>query len=99
MQEYPNVEVKMKTIRSCIVCGKKLPKEQLFRIARFKDDRIEISPIGGRGAYICGDEGCIKKAFTGERLARSLRIKGKIDAETLRRLAEEFEVIRQCVKK
>jgi len=86
----------MQSIRTCIVCRRKLPKQQLFRIARFKDERIEISPTGGRGAYICGDEECIRKAFKGDRLSRALRIKGKIDVETLRRLAEKFEVISQC---
>lgn len=83
----------MKSIRSCIACGKKLPKERLCRIAKFKGDMIEVSRTGGRGAYICDDKECLGKAFKGDKLARALRIKSKIDLQTLRRLREEIEVI------
>ncbi len=89
----------MESIRSCIVCGKKLPKERFLRIAKFKGGRIEISPRGGRGAYLCSDGECISEAFKGERLAKALRVKGKIDADTLQRLRDELEVIRKCEEK
>lgn len=88
----------MENIRTCIACGRKLSKEQLLRIAKFKDGRVEVSPRGGRGAYICGEEECLKKAFRGDRLAKALRIQGKIEADTLHRLVKELEVMSRCRK-
>jgi len=83
----------MESIRTFIVCGRNLRKEQLLRIAKFEDNRVESSRRGGRGAYICSEERCIRRAFKGDRLARALRIKGKIDADILRQLVKELEVI------
>ncbi|MBC7326511.1 YlxR family protein [bacterium] len=88
----------MEPIRTCLSCGKKLPKGKLIRLARLQDGRIDMLKEGGRGAYLCGAEDCIRKAFKGNRLARALRIKGNIDPSILEELANKLKVITLCEK-
>lgn len=52
-------------LRTCLVTREKLPKEQLLRVVKTKDDTIIFDPTGkmnGRGAYIKKDIDVIKKA-------------------------------------
>ena len=52
-------------LRTCLVTREKLPKEQLLRVVKTKDDIIIFDPTGkmnGRGAYIKKDIDVIKKA-------------------------------------
>ena len=68
--------------RKCIGCRNSFEKSQLIRIAGNKDKKIIIDPKGkeeGRGAYICKDESCLKKAFKKNQLEYALKIKIKED--------------------
>lgn len=52
-------------LRTCLVTREKLPKVQLLRVVKTKDDTIIFDPSGkmnGRGAYIKKDIDVIKKA-------------------------------------
>ena len=52
-------------LRTCLVTREKLPKKQLLRVVKTKDDTIIFDPTGkmnGRGAYIKKDIDVIKKA-------------------------------------
>lgn len=52
-------------LRTCLVTREKLPKAQLLRVVKTKDDTIIFDPTGkmnGRGAYIKKDIDVIKKA-------------------------------------
>lgn len=62
--------------RTCIVCRTTADKRSLTRIVRTTDQRVEIDPTGkqaGRGAYICDDPACWKKAASTNVLEKALR--------------------------
>ena len=52
--------------RTCMACNKQMPKQDLLRIVKSKDGIIEVDLTGkknGRGAYICKNAECLKKAI------------------------------------
>ena len=52
-------------IRMCLGCHEMKPKAQLVRIVRDKEGNVSLDLTGkanGRGAYICKDVQCLKKA-------------------------------------
>ncbi len=62
-------------LRICVGCREKKPKRELIRLVRTPEGRIRVDPggkISGRGAYICRDEACFKKALKGKRLEKNL---------------------------
>ena len=64
--------------RKCIGCGVSRNKPDLIRVVRSPDNEISIDLKGkksGRGAYICKDEDCLKKAVKAKRFDRSLEVK------------------------
>ena len=72
----------MDSIRTCIGCRAKGPKDSLFRIGRTKDGAIAFDPSGkgpGRGAYVCSSE-CFDKAMGAGRLSAALRARVDVDA-------------------
>ena len=61
-------------MRKCVGCGEMKPKKELVRIVRTPDGDILADPTGkksGRGAYICPNAACVKKAEKGSRLERA----------------------------
>jgi len=67
-------------VRMCSGCMTRRPKSELIRIVRTKDGKAIIDSkhcFEGRGAYICLDENCIKKAEKKNWFSRSL--KGEVD--------------------
>jgi len=68
--------VKHVALRVCMVCKQKKPKEELIRLVRIPEGKIELDPTGkklGRGAYLCKESECIKKAIKTKRLERTLK--------------------------
>ena len=64
--------------RKCIGCGVSKNKSDLIRVVRSPDNEISIDLKGkksGRGAYICKDEDCLKKAVKAKRFDRNLEVK------------------------
>ncbi len=53
-------------LRMCVVCRTRRPASELIRVAVDKEEQTVVpdihKKIGGRGAYICRDPECIKKA-------------------------------------
>ncbi|MBR2023441.1 MAG: YlxR family protein [Clostridia bacterium] len=50
-------------LRMCIACRQMKPKKEMSRVTRNAEGEIFFDPTGkasGRGAYICGDEQCLK---------------------------------------
>ncbi|ACL69540.1 RNase P modulator RnpM [Halothermothrix orenii] len=80
-------------VRMCIGCQTRKPKKELIRIIyNKKTGEIKVDPSGklpGRGAYICPDKGCLKKAKKGNRLNKSL--KTSISDEIYTKLMEEID--------
>lgn len=62
-------------VRTCIVCRDKSGKRTLTRLVR-TETGLTIDPSGkanGRGAYLCDDPACWKRAATSDVLAQALR--------------------------
>lgn len=60
--------------RTCIGCNEQKNKSDLIRIVKDKNGTIKIDKTGkadGRGAYICRDVECLKKAKKSKKLDRS----------------------------
>ena len=56
-------------MRMCTGCREMKPKRDLIRIVRTPEGeiRLDTGRLGGRGAYLCRDPECLKKAKkTGE---------------------------------
>ena len=79
--------------RKCVGCGTSKNKSDLIRVVRSPDNEISIDLKGkksGRGAYICKNEECLKKAVKGKKFDRSFEIKvsEEILGELLKQLKE-----------
>lgn len=62
-------------MRSCVGCRLERPKKELVRVVKNPDGTVELDATGkksGRGAYICPNISCLKKATQGKQLERSL---------------------------
>lgn len=58
-------------MRKCIGCNEQKTKKELVRFVRSPEGEISLDLVGkksGRGAYICPDEECLKKARKSKRL-------------------------------
>ena len=69
-------------LRSCVVCGQKIAKQELIRIVRTPAGRVEVDPTGkgaGRGAYLCKSGDCWSQNLKRSRLEYVLR--GRISQE------------------
>lgn len=61
--------------RQCLGCNEHKPKKELLRVVRSPEGEISLDFTGkksGRGAYICWDVHCLKKARKSRRIDRSL---------------------------
>jgi len=61
--------------RKCVGCGASKNKSDLIRVVRSPENEISIDLKGkksGRGAYICKDEACLKKAAKAKKFDRNL---------------------------
>lgn len=62
-------------LRMCSGCSLRKAKKELVRVVRSPEGEISLDLTGkksGRGAYICPDESCLKKARKAKRLERAL---------------------------
>lgn len=81
-------------MRQCVGCGEMKSKKELLRIIRTAEDEVMLDVTGkknGRGAYICPNETCLKKAVKTKGLERSLKM--AIPAEIMENLTKEMETI------
>ncbi|MBN1313756.1 MAG: YlxR family protein [Anaerolineae bacterium] len=63
--------------RSCVVCRQVRPKRELTRLVSSPEAGIQIDTSGkapGRGAYLCSNPTCWKKAAYSDLLSKALRI-------------------------
>lgn len=61
-------------MRKCIGCNESKSKKELVRIVRSPEGEISVDTTGkknGRGAYICNDAECLRKARKSKRLERT----------------------------
>lgn len=60
-------------MRKCIGCNESKPKKELVRVVKSPEGEISVDLTGkksGRGAYICPNAECLKKARKSKRLER-----------------------------
>ena len=73
MEQKP--KVKKIPQRQCLGCNEKRPKKELLRVVRTPEGEISLDFTGkmsGRGAYICHDIKCLKKARKSRRIDKNL---------------------------
>ena len=61
--------------RQCLGCNEHKPKKELLRVLRTPEGEITLDFTGkksGRGAYICYDVKCLKRARKSKRIDKSL---------------------------
>lgn len=79
--------------RRCVGCGISYPKNTLIRVVKLSDGKTtEIDFTGkksGRGAYICKNSECLKKARKAKRLERNLEV--VISEDIYERLVSELD--------
>ena len=79
--------------RQCMGCRERKEKRQMIRVVRTPEGAVNLDFSGkmnGRGAYICPDPDCLKKALRSKALDRSLEV--TIPEEVYERLQKEMEV-------
>ena len=78
-------------MRQCLGCNEHKPKKELLRVVRGPEGDISLDFTGkksGRGAYICRDVGCLKKAAKSRRIDRNLEC--TIPEEVYEKMAREL---------
>ena len=78
--------------RQCMGCRERKAKRELIRVVRGTDGSVSLDFSGkknGRGAYICPDPECRKKAIRSKALDRSLET--AIPQEVYAMLEKEME--------
>lgn len=77
--------------RQCMGCRERKAKRDMIRVVRGTDGNVSLDFSGkapGRGAYICPDSECLKKALRSKALDRSLEV--TIPEEVYARLEKEM---------
>ena len=83
-------------MRKCLGCMQSFPKKELIRVVRTPESQVLIDLTGkksGRGAYLCKDKACLKKAIKAKRLQSNLEV--QISEELIESLSKELEGIEQ----
>ena len=78
--------------RQCMGCRERKAKRDMIRVVRGTDGTVSLDfsgKLNGRGAYICPDPECLKKAIRAKALDRSLEV--QIPQEVYDRLSKEME--------
>ena len=78
--------------RQCMGCRERKAKRELIRVVRCTDGSVQLDfggKLNGRGAYLCPNADCLKKAMRSNALSRSLEV--AIPEEVYERLTREME--------
>ena len=78
-------------MRMCVGCREMKPKMTLLRVVKPQEGDARIDRTGkapGRGAYVCDDIECLKKAQKSRALERALEC--SIDADVFEQLRQQI---------
>ena len=78
--------------RQCLGCREMKPKKELIRVVRAPDGGISLDFRGkaqGRGAYVCPNRDCLKKAIKSKAIERAFET--SVPEEIYTQLAEQME--------
>lgn len=79
-------------LRMCVGCGEMKDKRELTRVVKSKEGEVSLDLTGkksGRGAYVCPNLECLKKARKSRRIERSFGM--KIEDEVYDLMEEEMK--------
>ena len=79
-------------MRQCLGCREMKPKRELIRVVRSPEGNISLDFKGkasGRGAYVCPNPQCLKKAIKARALERAFSM--QIPPEIYESLEKEME--------
>lgn len=79
-------------LRQCVGCRTQRPKRELVRVVRSPEGQVCLDLTGkkpGRGAYICPQAECLKKAVKSRALGRAFGV--EIPQEVFEELARQLE--------
>ena len=69
--------VKKVPMRQCLGCRDMKPKKELLRVVRTPEETVVLDTTGranGRGAYVCKNSECLKKAVKSKALSRAFGV-------------------------
>lgn len=64
-------------MRQCLGCREMMPKKELLRVVRSPEGEVTLDFRGkapGRGAYVCHNMDCLKKAIRSRALERAFGV-------------------------
>ena len=79
-------------MRMCTGCGEMKPKKELVRVVKSPEGEISLDLTGrkaGRGAYVCPNLECLKKARKAKRFEKAFSC--QIPPEVFDRMEEEMQ--------
>ena len=79
-------------MRQCLGCREHKPKRELVRIVRSPEGQVSLDRSGkmnGRGAYLCHNPECLRRAVKAKALERAFGT--AVPDDVLERLTEELE--------
>lgn len=88
------MSTKKTPLRMCIGCREMKPKSELQRIVKTPSGEIKIdktNKLSGRGAYICKNAECLKKAEKTNALSHTFSM--PVDKEIYSRLITESDAL------
>lgn len=77
--------------RMCVGCGEMFDKRELIRVVKSPEGEVSLDKTGkknGRGAYVCNNVQCLKKARKKKSIERAFSM--KIDDEVYDKMEEEI---------
>ena len=90
--ENNNQKTRKIPMRQCLGCNEHKPKGDLLRVVRSPEEEITLDFTGkksGRGAYICRDVKCLRRARKSLRIDRTLNC--TVPAEVYDAMERELE--------
>ena len=85
-------------MRMCVGCREMKEKKQLIRVVRSPEGEVSLDPGGkksGRGAYVCRNTECLKRAIRQKQLERQLDV--TLPPETAEALTAAMEAARGTI--
>ena len=79
-------------LRQCVGCREMKPKRELVRVVRSPEGAVSLDRSGkapGRGAYVCPDPACLRKAQKAGSLGRAFGV--AVPPEVYDMLAKEAQ--------
>lgn len=73
-------------IRMCLICGERLPQNQMLRIVRTTDGSVRLDEgerVNGRGCYVCAELANFDAGKINSKIKRALNLKRDVPPELI----------------